>query len=237
MLNKGLSYKDALNKAFDIYNLDKLSSNDILAISYIKAINKINKNIIPISIKRTNDYNSNVISGNIISANLIRKKIDSINISSYVPSNALVNYYKPNFYNYLKYKIYSSIDSLNEFKLVDEGIENRIKKYIDKSNSFNELVNSIKTKRYSYNKIKRMLLCIMLNIKKDSSNDINYIRILGFNSKGRKHLNSIKKNIDINLYTNFNKELEEELNITRIYSMIVDDDSLIEKEIKNLIIF
>jgi hypothetical protein len=70
----------------------------------------------------------------------------------------------------------------------------------------------------------------------DKRKELKYIRILGFNKKGREYLNSIKKEVDIPIYTNFNKDLELELKVTKIYSQIVNDSSLIKKEIKNIII-
>ena len=63
-----------------------------------------------------------------------------------------------NAYNLLKYKIITNKNNLSNYLTVDEGIENRIIKYINKSNTWNELVMNIKTKRYTYNKINRMLI-------------------------------------------------------------------------------
>ena len=65
---------------------------------------------------------------------------------------------------------------------------------------------------------------------------IKYIRVLGFNKKGREYLNKAKKTTKLAIYTNFNKELELELKVTKIYSLIVNDPTLIKKEIKNIII-
>jgi len=59
---------------------------------------------------------------------------------------------------------------------------------------------------------------------------IDYIRVLGFNKKGRTYLNKIKKQIDIPIYTNYKKEMDLELKVTSIY-----DNNLIEKEISGLI--
>ena len=66
--------------------------------------------------------------------------------------------------------------------------------------------------------------------------ELRYIRVLGFDKKGREYLNSIKKEVDLPIYTNFNKDMELELKVTKIYSQIVNDPSLIKKEIKNIII-
>lgn len=239
LLSKGFNYKNALNKALNKFNIDEINeSNDILGIGYIKEIINLKSKIKPITIQRTNDFNKNEIKGNIISANTIRNNIDSIDIKKYVPKNALIDYYKIDYFNLLKYKIISD-NNLNNYNLVDEGIENRLVKYINKCDNLDDYINKIKCKRYNINKIKRMLISILIGLTKEEVNDnkeIKYIRILGFNNNGQKYLNKIKKEIDIPIYSKFNKNLEKELNYTKIYSMIVNDNTLTIKEIKNSVI-
>ena len=238
-LDEGINYPTALSRAlnkFGFNNIDK--PNDILGISYIRELNKLNSNIIPITIKRTNDYNNKNLIDNITSATSIRENIRNIDISNYVPNNELkyLNnklYFIEDYFPLLKYKILCEIDNLDKYQTVDEGISKRIRKVIYNSNSYEELVNNIKSKRYTRNKIKRMLLHILVSFTKEdwvNMKEINYIRVLGFNKNGQKYLNLIKKSINIPIYTNFNKELEYELKITSIY-----DINLVNKEINNLI--
>ena len=81
-----------------------------------------------------------------------------------------------------------------------------------------------------------MLIHILNNYKKTDNDNINidYIRILGFNNKGRKHLNNIKKNIDIKLISNYKPNISElldlEFKITCNYAIITKDNELIIKE-------
>ena len=54
----------------------------------------------------------------------------------------------------------------------------------------------IKSKRYTYSKIKRILLNILVGFTKEykeKNKEINYIRVLGFNKNGKNYLNKIKK--------------------------------------------
>ena len=234
-MDKGISYKNALFKALKPYGIDDIEPNDTLGVSYIKEINRINSKMVPVTIKRTNNYNSNELDSEIISANAIRDNINNIDIKKYVPKNAIVNYYTPSYFDLLKYKIITD-DDLEEYNLVDEGIENRLKKYALESNSIEELINKVKTKRYTVNKLKRMFISILLSFKKkDNEKDIKYIRVLGFNNIGQKYLNSIKKDVKAPIYTKFNKDLEFELKVTNIYSMIVNDEELNKKELSSLI--
>ena len=200
-LGKGNSYPNALK---NVLNLDfEYLPNDLLGISYIKAINKINKNIDIFTIKRTNDYHDITSNDNIISAKNIRNKfINNEDISKYTPANNLLNINYDLYFKLLKYKIQTS-NNLDEYLDVNEGIENRLKKYINESNTLEDYINLIKTKRYSYNKISRMLLHIFLGIKKIDNNEYNSIRILGFNTKGKEYISSLNKEfkLDNNIRT------------------------------------
>ena len=243
-LNTGVNYPTAKSKA--LYELTKIKiekPNDLLAFSYIKEIIKNDYNITPISIKRTNEYHGNIINSDIISANLIRELLNSgKDITSYVPK--ITNDYiikRVNLdaaYKYLLYNIINNKDKLNEYLTVDEGIENRILNNIHKITDWNSLVMKIKTKRYTYNKINRMLLHILLNIYKSDNNNEIYIRILGFNHKGQNYLNKIKKGIVIPICSGYKPKqlnvLDIEFRSTFIYALIVNDLSLIDKEYKGV---
>lgn len=246
-LSNGYNYPTALSKAIkDILNLDIYLPNDLLALSYIKQIKLINNNINVIGIKRTNDYHSKEITSNIVNASLIREQFkNNLDISNYIPSydtNKLYNVSVNDFYPLLKYQILNNINYLDKFLTVDEGIDNRIKKYIKNSNNWDELVNNIKTKRYTYNKINRMLMHILFNLTKDEAKNIviDYVRVLGFNSKGRSYLNRIKKNKDINIVTNYkdgiSKLFDLENRVNNIYAIIVDNKLIYEEYSHNPII-
>lgn len=242
-LDDGVNYPTALSKALDMitgYKVDK--PNDLLGISYIKAIIMTNSKIKPETIKRTNDYNDLKLS-NISSASAIRKALSSkSDISISVPeiTKKYVRFIDEKMYfKLLKLKVISDIDDLNIYQTVDEGIENRIKKFIYQSKSLDELILNIKTKRYTYNKIRRMLTHILCSFKKDDAKnlEIEYLRVLGFNNKGQKILNSVKKEIDVPIYFNYkeklNKYLDLDFKVATIYSEIVDDHSIIEDELKS----
>lgn len=232
-LDKGLNYPTATSNAITkILGYTTNNPNDLLAISYIKEIKRNNYKIKPVSIKRTNNYHGNEITGKIINASLIRKLlINNKKIEDYIPKNTQKYLYKnlsnESYFPYLKYKILTEKD-LSIYQTVEEGIENRIKKAILISNSWEELINNIKTKRYTYNKINRMLIHILNDFTKKDNDDIkiNYIRLLGFNKKGQKYLNKIKKDLAIPIITNYkpntSKLLDIELKVTSIYNLPIN---------------
>ena len=223
-LNKGYSYPKSSFDALKMLTTIELNTpNDILAMSYIEEINKNNYNIKPFLIKRTNNYHSTKLE-QISSATSIREALkNNIDISKYVPNDVLKyvnNISLDNYFDLLKYKIIST-DDLTIFHDVKEGIDSRIKKYINESNTLEELINLVKTKRYTYNRIKRILLYILLDIRKDIKIS-NYVRPLGFNNKGSKYLKSIKDKIKLPIVTNYsdNKSLLSlEYKANSIYSL------------------
>ena len=240
-MDTGINYPTALNKAIGI-NLNE--PNDLLGVSYIKAILKNNYNIEPITIKRTNNYHDTTSNDLIVSASNIRDKIDKgIDINKYVPEYKINNINYELFFNLLKYKIISEKD-LSIYLTVDEGIDNRLKKVINEVNTLEELINKLKTKRYTYNRLMRMFIHILVGLtKEDKLNIINneYIRLLGFNTSAQNHINKIKKDITLPIvtkYTSVNSKIKDyELTAAAIYKLLTNDDvlkyELSNKPIKN----
>ena len=232
-LEKGINYPTAMSNALKkISNITVKDANDLLALSYIKEIIKNDYYITPLSIKRTNNYNSKELSGSISSATSIREALKSNQcIDDYVPKESLehiIKFDESNYFQLLKYKLLVDND-LGKYQSVDEGIENKIKKEIINCNSLEELINRVKSKRYTYNKIKRMLLHILCSYTKEYSKnnkEIKYIRVLGFSSKGKNYLNSLKKEISIPIITNITKKnielLENDIKNDLIYYLITN---------------
>ena len=242
-LDKGENYPTAMSKALKNISGNTINTpNDILGLSYVKEIIKNNIEIKPITIKRDSNFNSKIIEGKITSASSIRELIkNKKRFKKYLP-NYSYKYLKncifiDDYFDYLKYKIISTKD-LTIYQGVDNDIQNRINKYINNCNNLEELLNKIKTKRYTYNRLKRILTYILLSItKEDCDNlDLEYIRVLGFDKKGKDLLNKIKKDIDVPLLTNYNnKYLDKDLNINTILSLnkkIKNKITFIEKEYK-----
>lgn len=234
-LDKGNNYPTSLSLAIKDFNIKKIDSpNDLLGISYIKEIIKNNFNIIPECIKRSNNFHGNN-KGVIKSASELREFINkNKDIKKYINYDKKLIYKNTDDFSLLKYKIISS--DIKSYMTVDEGIERRIYKYILEANNKDDLIKGIKTKRYTYNKINRMLTHILCCLTKDEANlNIDYIRILGFNSIGKSYLNKIKKNTNIPFVTRYkdtdSKLLDIEYRVLKIYSILVDDKSLIKKEL------
>lgn len=237
-LDEGDNYPTAMKKALNIKE-DINNPNDLLGISYIKAIKQINPDIIPETIKRTNDYHDTTSTDEIISATNIREKLSNGETSDkYLPKETipyLQNITNNSLFNLLKFKILTDQD-LSIYLDVDEGIEYRLLKNINISTNFDELISNVKTKRYTYNKINRMLIHILIGLTKKDNKlaSLDYLKILGFNSKGQEYLKSIRK--DINLPTTPNKDsiiYKYELKAAYLYEQATKK-SLNNFDIKNI---
>ena len=245
-LRMGYNYPTSLSKALEDITGDCFKlPNDILGISYVKAIYSNNYKITPHTIKRTNDYHSKELDNmSINSATSIREALlNNKDIKDSVPS-ITYTYLKDkkipkldDYFNLLKYKIISCND-LTIYNLVDSGIATKLKKEILNSYSFDELINKVKSKNLTYSRLSRTLIYILCDYTKDMAKkfkEVKYIRLLGFSNKGRDYLNKIKKAVDIPIISKFTREkdkmLEYEYQITKIYSLAFDKEkskSLIE---------
>ncbi len=241
LLDTGVNYPTAMATAVNkILSVKIEEANDLLGLSYVKEIIKQKLPIDILGIPRTNRYNDKDINSDIISGTAIRELINkNKSVKEYVVSDKDIYYgvNREKLYPLLRYQIINNIDSLDKYNTVDEGIDNRIRKVIYESNSWEDLVFKIKTKRYTYNKINRMLVHILTNFtKRDNKNiNIDYIRILGFSTLGQKYLNSIKKDIDIPIITRYKKDISKlldiEFRITGIYSsMFKNGNDMIKEE-------
>ena len=238
-LDEGILFALARSKALSEYMLnhtnlniyenklnDVLSTpNNILGIEYIKSLLKHKSTIRPYSITRIQaDYNSETIESNICSATAIRKTLKEYNtldsISNVVPiktfeliSKSIDNNFNPMFDEYyfdtIRELVIRDLNILNSYFDVNEGIENKIYKSVFSCKNIFELQQSIKSKRYTLTKVKRILNNILLGITKYDMNTVKnimklpYVRILAFNDKGREIIKQIKLNSEIKIINKF----------------------------------
>ena len=173
-LEKGISYPVARQ---NIINSPLLNSpNNILAIEYLTYTN-----LDAVAIKRIGKGHDS--DDKIYSASEIRKNMNKDYICSM---------------NNCEKAILSKLRSMSKAQIsniddVSEGLENRIYNAIREATSIDELYSSIKTKRYTHSRIRRIILRAYLSIYNDYPQSPQYIRILGFNDKGKTLLKQMKQ--------------------------------------------
>ena len=231
-LAEGLSYPTAFSKAlFD----EKLGSNDILALEYLKAIKAINPKIEAYCIKREktgyyDDEKDNFASATHIRKILLdynKKKEDKLNkIKNLVPEfsykileeNFGVFSCLSDFYDLIKYNIIKNHSELKNIQDLEIGLENRLYKYSLENLSFEDFFNEVLTKRITISRLQRILLHSLFGltetITEKVKNKIPFVKILGFSARGQKYLNYLKKseNYSERKILTSNRNLKEILN-------------------------
>ena len=84
-----------------------------------------------------------------------------------------------------------------DFARYDSGNEGLYRRFYDAARtaaSVDELLSAVKTKRYAYVRLRRMLLAAYLDVTAaDVPPEVPYLRVLACNERGRKLLKTIKK--------------------------------------------
>ena len=98
-----------------------------------------------------------------------------------------------------------------------DDLENVIKNAANSCNNIIDLVNIIKSKRYTQTRIQRILIYALLGINKkmmeSSKKTVPYVRVLGTTEKGKELLSEMtKKNPKLNLITSPKKFLDTSRN-------------------------
>lgn len=227
-VSRSLALQDYFKNNTSINEINILNilkkSNNILGIEYLKALQNTNSNIKPHTIKRIgadyNDLNTEIrySSATGIRNTLLNKDIDSckelLPLESFnLLKEYLLKYGKfnklENYNNILRYLFLTTDKSLlkNLFD-IDEGLENRIVKYIKEDNNIIEAIDKISTKRYPRTRIQRIFIHLLLDLNKHTienayNTEIEFIRVLGANKKGLLLLKRIKKESSLNIITKF----------------------------------
>lgn len=188
--------------------------NNILGIEYIKSILTLKSPMEIYTIKRiANNYNDTEISQPIASATAVRRELKSAGLSyklaTSMPEAALSilqadiaagrgPIHFEDFSDIMLYRLRStSIHGIKSYMSISEGLEYRIKKAAYDATCIEELIEAIKTKRYTRAFIQRLLCHILLDLKWEDSKFFkqpgtpSYCRVLGFNDKGKQLLRKI----------------------------------------------
>lgn len=219
------------------FDTDQTSPNNILAHAYEKQVRSTS--IQTHRIQRTNDYLGLDMSQTIASATAIRNAHLNKQATEHTsPMHFHSTHTLSEYESLISYALISQdAQTLAQYLLVDEGIENLFKKHQDKP--LEELIEACISKRYTRSRIQRTLLNILLGHRKDHPASLKQVRILGFSPKGQTYLNQIKKEEAVMTpsFKNYiNKDLE--YRATQIYGLIKDpstQNQLLKDEVSKLI--
>lgn len=219
-MNEGHSYPKAMALAYGElkkshpYMLTLDQPNNILGFHYVSSILKNKLSIKPITIQRTGSgyHDESLPLNSIASATGIRKELTAEgrleDVARFMPrtSYEILQSYQEEmnvwhtwnlYWPYVKLKLMTTpASTLKDIYEMKEGLENRLISAAQTSATFLEFMNKVKTKRYTWTRLQRLLTYLLMNITRD---DIpqeltpTYIRVLGFSQKGREYMQSLKK--------------------------------------------
>ena len=255
---KGYSYPAAREMAFrklggNDEGLNILSSpNDILAIEYILHMNKA----VPAAVMRLGaGYSQGEDSDQLFQSSTgIREMIRSGgDFSDHVPEcvrDDLTGMYIPEsvkekdarLFDLIKYAaLAASPEDIDDCPSGGEGLGNLVRSEVRNADTLDQLIKHVKSRRYTYTRISRLLMQLLLGIDRSTYYDNKgaacpgpgYIRILGFNDAGRKYLSEVKNDetCPLPVITNINKEkncvngeaagmLDLDVHASDIYSLV-----------------
>ncbi|AOZ94181.1 nucleotidyltransferase [Paenibacillus crassostreae] len=228
LLSTGMNYPTAYSAAASklAHNLDQQEEirqllhqpNHSLALHYLIALERLGSPIIPLTIARESAayHDTTPSHSNIASATSVRKMVSTDGVEAitpYIPSYTLEimrrefsagrgpvhweTFRQPLIHHLMTH----TPEQLSLIHEVTEGLEYRVKKTLPilSQATVEELLHSLKTKRYTHTKLQRMLTHILLNHSKEEmspkelAKGPGYLRILGFSKQGRQLLKRMKK--------------------------------------------
>ena len=265
-LNQGLSFPAARQQALgDMCGAeisDVLSSpNNLLGVEYIKAIRKYDFPIKPVAIKRVGvSHDSHEVNVDFCSASAIRSFLkNGGDYTAFMPresfeilSEAVSSGNAPADYLRLENTIIYRLRTMTfeDFRVlpdVGEGLEYRLYDAVRNSVSLAEILEKVKTKRYTHSRLRRIILCALLGITAEhTAIPVPYIRVLGFNSRGAEVLKQAKdkatlpivsKASDIkNLDENARRVFELECTARDIFSLCLPTPQVCGREMTDKLI-
>lgn len=239
-LNQGNSYAIANKIALETISSDAILDlnmpNNMLGFSYLKAQQKINANMKIDTIKRIQAaYHQDELSYPIASATSIRNQLlgslaGKTNLTLTMPPSSfqlLEQYIQLTdtfhdwelYYPMLKYRILSdSVDQLREIHGMTEGLEFRLKKMIQSSQTFVEFLGRVQTKRYTKTRLQRLFVHLLLQLTKDEVKDqlnqielVDEVRLLAMSQNGQAYLNQLKQSSDLKIVSQLKRNLSDRL--------------------------
>ena len=182
--------------------------NNTLAVEYIRALERLQSAIVPVGVTREGvGHDALNVSGKYASATAIRRMLHEEDWESVRHYLSAFSYERlrqlaadgtmPANLGRCERAILSRLRGMTREQLsrlpdVSEGLENRIFDCVRTASSLEELYASVKSKRYSHARIRRILLSAFLGVRAVHSESLPYIRILGMNGRGKGLLSAMR---------------------------------------------
>lgn len=183
-----------------------ITSNNILALEYMRAIKKIGSAMTPTPIKRISSANSDtdLLDSKISSSTAIRNSILT-NYKDHVPAYAyeLIEESKKKFgipnmdtiYDIFRFLLLLERRPMEGILAYEEGLENYLTRICENNHSFSSFIDEATNKRYTSSRIRRLMINYILeNRPTFNAYDINFYKVLAFNNKAELIFKSARSN-------------------------------------------
>jgi len=230
--------KETFGENSSLYRLMQ-QPNQQLGFAYVKEILSHNLPMEFITIERMGNghLDKKIQEGQFASGTALRKQLlksgRNHQLYSQLPylKEVSSNEYRNNWEQYwtlLKYQLErSSVEELRMIYQMDEGIEYRFKKFLSQANSFYEFIQLLKNKRWTWARIQRLCIYVLLGITKEqvkqhfeSIREPKEVTVLGFNETGREYLKNLREE-KTNFITNYaHPSLELQKKFDNIYDIM-----------------
>ena len=138
--------------------------------------------------------------GGYISGSRIREKIAEYMpecVMCDVPSAEEISEMEQRLFDLVRYAVMNTpADVIDDCPSGGEGLGNLLRAEAGKAADLDDLILRVKSKRYTYTRISRLCMQVLLGIRRSDFSDAEgpgYIRVLGFTETGRRLLAGLKK--------------------------------------------
>lgn len=223
--------------------------NNILAIEYIRAINRYAQSLTPIIIpRRQSHYHDKTVTSPFASASAVRqalisRDIDSLEIAIPQSSLAMIRSQISTGRGPIVYEAFAALIlfklrtaqllDLAELPDIREGLHHKLATEALKATTVKELLFRIKSKRYSQTRLQRALIHALLGLGKQQIKIFDqcgpqYARVLAFNTKGKSLLKAMATRSQVPIVTKTThflntKQRNHQKNLTRLEQMLSID--------------
>ncbi|PIC86505.1 hypothetical protein CSV72_07980 [Sporosarcina sp. P20a] len=220
-MQEGISYPNAMRIAYEEISrttdeplADLSEPNNILGFHYMKAIREIQSNMMAVTLERkgTHFHDEALPEDSIASATGIRKELfatDVEHVQFFMPSSSYkLLHQQPHqswdhLYPFLRFVILrEGPEQLASIADITEGIEFSLWRAAKEHTTFQEFMQAVKSKRYTWTRIQRMLVHVLTGYRKSTRAQItspSYLRLLGMSENGRSYLRTVKKELTLPL--------------------------------------
>ena len=214
------TYATQLNAAYaKTAGITQTDPNFMLGLSYAKAVLALQ---VPMQLypfgRQGVAHDALHLKANFASASAIRQRLrGGESLAKIVPADLIPVYTKqqqygwPQYFPWLKYRLQTAdLAQLRQVATMAEGLEYRFTQQIDDANDMTSFLKRVKSKRYTYARLRRLALAITLNMTiaaVEKARHLPQLHVLGFTPAGQQYLRQVKHQVGWPLLTRVSADM------------------------------